>query len=266
VVIVPGGALNLVPFAALRLPDGEYLGARYALRYGPSLAALVAAEARPPVDRRALSGALVVGDPVMPTVTTYTGEQVELDPLPGAGREADAVAELLGTRALRGTAAGEQAVLALLPRAPLVHLATHGFAYAAEDRAHGSFVALAPGGGDDGLLTAAEVLSRPGGLHAELVVLSACQSGLGNLQESEGTVGLQRAFLARGARTVMVSLWSVPDRATEALMRGFYTHWLRDADRPHKAEALRRAQDDLRRTPGMESPFFWAAFQLAGAR
>jgi CHAT domain-containing protein len=63
-----------------------------------------------------------------------------------------------------------------------------------------------------------------------------------------------------------VSLWSVSDEATELLMKRFYTHWLRDADRPSKAEALRRAQADVRRTPGYSSPRFWAPFQLIGAQ
>ncbi|HET7460493.1 MAG TPA: CHAT domain-containing protein [Longimicrobium sp.] len=266
VVLIPAGVLNLVPFAALPLPGGDYLGARHPLRYAPSLTTLAQAEARPVVRRGELSRALVVGNPAMPTITTYTGEEVELDPLPGAAREADEVAARLGARALHETAASETGVLTLLPDAPLVHLATHGFAYSAEDRAQDSFVALAPGGGANGLLTVSEVLSQPGPMHAELVVLSACQSGLGNLQNGEGTVGLQRAFLARGARSVLVSLWSVSDRATEALMRGFYTHWLNDRDHPGKAEALRRAQADVRAMPGLESPLYWAAFQLAGAR
>ncbi|HET6230900.1 MAG TPA: CHAT domain-containing tetratricopeptide repeat protein [Longimicrobiaceae bacterium] len=265
VVIVPAGVLGLVPFAALRLPGGDYLGARNPLRYAPSLTALGEAQARPRVSRGEFARALVVGDPAMPTVTTYTGEQVELEPLPGAGREADEVAARLHAAVLHGAAAGEKAVAARLPRAPLVHLATHGFAYASRERARDSFVALAPGGGEDGLLTVAEVLSRPERMRAELVVLSACQTGLGSVQDAEGTVGLQRAFLARGARSVMVSLWSVSDRATEALMRGFYRHWLGDADGPGKAEALRRAQADVRGTAGMEPPVFWAAFQLAGA-
>ena len=103
-------------------------------------------------------------------------------------------------------------------------------------------------------------------LRAELVVLSACQTGLGDLKQAEGTVGLQRAFLGRGARSVLVSLWSVGDAATEALMKRFYTHWLRDTDTPTKAEALRRAQEDVRKMPGLEHPRFWAAFQLVGAR
>jgi len=79
-------------------------------------------------------------------------------------------------------------------------------------------------------------------------------------------VGLQRAFLGRGARSVLVSLWSVGDAATEALMKRFYTHWLRDPDTPTKAEALRRAQDDVRKMAGFDHPRFWAGFQLVGAR
>jgi CHAT domain-containing protein len=97
------------------------------------------------------------------------------------------------------------------------------------------------------------------------VVLSACQTGLGDLKQAEGTVGLQRAFLAKGARSVLVSLWSVNDDATAQLMRSFYTHWL---DGSTKSEALRKAQTEVRGKPG--SPFYdpryWAAFQLVGAR
>ncbi len=115
-----------------------------------------------------------------------------------------------------------------------MHLATHGVAFSSEGRARDSFMALAPDSENDGLLTVGEVLDELPALKAELVVLSACQTGLGSLTQAEGTVGLQRAFLAMGARSVLVSLWSVSDAATEALMRAFYTHWLDDADGPNK--------------------------------
>lgn len=145
-------------------------------------------------------------------------------------------------------------------------MATHGFAYSSEARARDSFVALGPGEGHDGLLKVGEVLDDPAlALEAELVVLSACQTGLGDVKQAEGTVGLQRAFLAKGARSVLVSLWSVSDAATDLLMRAFYVHWLEDEDGPSKAEALRRAQEEVRATPGFEHPRFWAAFQLVGA-
>src|SRR6185503_17297999 len=109
-----------------------------------------------------------------------------------------------------------------------------------------------------------EILDDPAvALRADLVVLSACQTGLGDLKQAEGTVGLQRAFLAKGARSVLVSLWNVSDEATRRLMEAFYRHWL--GRRVGKAEALRRAQEEVRTTPGFEHPRFWAAFQLVGA-
>jgi CHAT domain-containing protein len=131
-----------------------------------------------------------------------------------------------------------------------------------------SYVALAPDSANDGLLTIGELLDDVPKLSADLVVLSACQTGLGNLQRAEGTIGFQRALLAKGARSVLVSLWSVDDKATALLMRQFYAHWLGADEKPvrSKAEALRRAQADVRLTPGFASPRYWAAFQLVGAR
>jgi CHAT domain-containing protein len=98
------------------------------------------------------------------------------------------------------------------------------------------------------------------------VVLSACETALGNVKQSEGTVGLQRAFLARRASSVLVSLWSVDDEATALLMRRFYEHWLYDRQQVSKAEALRLAQRDVSEALGGDHPEFWAGFQLVGAR
>jgi len=273
-VIVPQGPLTLVPFAALPADSGATpLGIRYALRYAPSFATLAEAEARPGVARTgaarvaALQTALVVGNPTMPTVTTSAGRSIRLGSLPGAEAEARNISVLLGVRPLLGPEATEVAVRQRLNAAALVHLATHGWAFASESRARDSFVALAPGAGEDGVFSVGELLDdRSLRLSADLVVLSACETGLGDLKEAEGTVGLQRAFLARGARSVLVSLWSVSDQATAELMRAFYTHWLEDRDRPDKAEALRRAEEVVRRVPGLAAPEFWAAFQLVGAR
>lgn len=151
-----------------------------------------------------------------------------------------------------------------VPRALVVHLATHGYAYSSEARARDSFIALAPSPGQDGLLTVGEVLDGAASLSAELVVLSACQTGLGDLKHAEGTVGLQRAFLSKGARSVLVTLWSVDDKATAQLMKNFYTHWISGRS---KAMALRLAQAEVRGPPGSKfhEPKYWAAFQLVGA-
>jgi CHAT domain-containing protein len=273
-LLVPHGPLNLIPFATLAIGElqeaQEPFGVRYALRFAPSLATLGQVETTSRATRAGdgspdLVGALVVGNPAMPEVSG-AGGLVRLSPLPGAEAEGRWVADLVETDLFTGPVATERSVRERLPEASLVHLATHGYAYSSEARARESFVALAPDAEHDGLLTVGEVLDDPAlRLAAELVVLSACQTGLGDLKQSEGTVGLQRAFLAKGARSVLVSLWSVSDEATDLLMRGFYTHWLEDEDSPSKAEALRRAQEDVRVTPGFEHPRFWAAFQLVGA-
>lgn len=179
------------------------------------------------------------------------------------------LAHVLGVRLLNDSAASETVVRRRLSRATLVHLATHGRAYNSDAFARASFVVLAPDRRHpDGLLTVGELLDDSTlTLHeAELVVLSACQTGLGDLKEAEGTVGLQRAFLAKGARSVLVSLWSVREDATRLLMEKFYTYWLDERDPVTKANALRRAQDDVRAMPRFRAPYFWAGFQLVGAR
>ena len=263
-VIVPHGVLGLVPFALLRVGDSaQPLGLRNALRYGPSFASLRALDVRAGAGamgaerRQRWRGALIVGN----------------SELPGADSEARWVAAQLGVTPLVGPQATESAVRARLGAAPLVHLATHGSAYGTEAQVRDSYVALVADSGNDGMLTLGEVVDDSAlGLQAELVVLSACQTGLGDLKEAEGTVGLQRGLLARGARSVLVSLWKVNDRATAALMEGYYRHWLDDVDGPSKAEALRRAQGDVRGYRDAEGgqpwvePQYWAAFQLVGAR
>jgi CHAT domain-containing protein len=172
-------------------------------------------------------------------------------------------------RALTGLDATKARVVAVLPQAALVHFGTHGRAFGSEAEARSSFVVLAPDTADDGLLTVAEVADSLR-LSAELVVLLACQTGLGDIKETEGTIGLQRAFLARGARSVLVSLWQVDTAATDVLIREFYEQWL--DRRTGKAEALRLAQMKVSkewtigRSPGRRlNPYWWAGFQLVGA-
>ena len=263
VLIVPHGTLALVPFTLLPWDNSGRLGDNTSVRYSPSLATALAAEQRPVVRLRP---ALVLGNPFMPQVTGASGERLSLGSLPGAEQEAQEIAARLGTTAWRGNAATETALRRELPGVGLIHLATHGYAYANEGQARNSFVALGPDALNDGLLTVGELLDDPAlQLNAELVTLSACQSGLGDLKQAEGTIGLQRAFLARGARSVLVSLWSVSDLATRLLMDRFYAHLLNDSDQPSKALALQRAQREVRATSGFAHPRFWAAFQLVGA-
>lgn len=271
-VIIPQGALNLLPFAALTISGAdEPLGIRYALRYAPSLEVLRAggAEARP---RAPQSRALVVGNPAMPWVTMCGSRAFRPSPLRGADSSSRAVARLLDARPLSGADATERAVMALLPDASIVNLETHGYAFETESRSRETFIALAPsdttieklGPGDDGRLTVGEIMDKVPRMSADLVVLSACQTAMGDLKDAEGTIGLQRAFLSKGARSVLVSLWNVNDQATARLVETFYTAW-RASPSVGKAEALRQAQKYVYEHVST-NPYYWAAFQLAGER
>ena len=257
-VIVPDGPTALIPFAALPYDSLDTpLAARMALRFTPSLVLAARVPVREAV--RPGSSSVVVGNPLMPMVAAAKGP-VQLNPLPGAAEEGELVAAALGAQFLTGTQATEKVVRAALATTTIVHLATHGYAYASEHRVRDSFIALAPGDGEDGLLTMGELIDEVDAIAADLVVLSACQTALGTTTRSEGTVGLQRAFLAKGARSLLVSLWSVDDAVTKTLMVRFYQHWLGGKT---KADALLEAQADVRRTH--PNPRYWAAFQLVGA-
>jgi hypothetical protein len=269
IVVVASGTLAAVPFAAVPLPARgalrQRLGTRFAVRSAPSLAwlAMTAVEGESVDIVTRSAGALVIGNPRMP-LDRESGTRFA--PLPEAEAEARTVASALRAAPRIGAAATETAVRAGMRSAPLVHLATHGRSFSARGRSAESYVVLASDAANDGLLTVRDLLSDSTiALRAELVVLSACESGLGEYRFAEGTLGLQRAFFAKGARRVMASLWPVRDDATRRLMTLFYRHWLGGAERPTAAEALRRAQRDLASIPGYEHPYFWAGFQMAGA-
>jgi len=143
-----------------------------------------------------------------------------------------------------------------------VHFATHG--YLDSERPDLSAVVLSlvdeEGNPQDGFLRAREIYNL--NLPAELVVLSACQTGLGKEIKGEGLVGLTRGFMYAGARRVVVSLWNVNDKATAELMQRFYRKMLKDKQSP--AASLRAAQLEMWQQKQWQSPYFWAAFVLQG--
>ena len=143
-----------------------------------------------------------------------------------------------------------------------VHFATHGFLDT--ERPGLSALVLSTvdenGKSQDGFLRANDIYNMK--LPAELVVLSACQTGLGKEVKGEGLIGLTRGFMYAGARRVVVSLWSVNDNATADLMTKFYRKMLKQGERP--AAALRAAQVEMWKQKKWQSPYYWAAFTMQG--
>ena len=219
-----------------------------------------------------------------------------LPPLPATQIEIDAVGKLLGAAGWHvAPFTGDTALEEVLDRqrSPrLVHVATHGFFLSDQDLARekkesgdqsvgaedpmlrsGLFFAgadraesgAAPATGlEDGVLTAYEAtqLDFQG---TELVVLSACETGLGEQHNGEGVFGLRRGLQEAGAESILMSMWSVPDRETQELMALFYQNWLAGQD---KHEALRQAQlkerEVVRQRYTKDLPFYWGAFVLVG--
>ncbi|MEM7064440.1 MAG: CHAT domain-containing protein [Cyanobacteria bacterium P01_B01_bin.77] len=247
VVFIPQEQLFLVPFPALQADDGSYLIEHHTILSAPAIQILDLTNRNSLNDPAQVAGQpLVVGNPSpMPE---------NLQPLPHAATEANGIATVLSTRALTGNTATETAVKQQLSTASLIHLATHGF-FNASNPLQGS-LAFVPTDEQDGFLTAEEILTQT--LRAELVVLSACDTGRGQIT-GDGVIGLSRSFLAAGADNVMVSLWQVPDDATAELMIEFY----RQRQHLDNAQALRQAMLTTRQNYG--NPLAWAAFTLIGA-
>ena len=224
-------------------------------------------------------------------------DQLQFNPLPGTKAEAEAIAPLLkNVTLLTGSQATENA-LKQIKSPPILHIATHGFflrdlelvasANFNEDRGLGvvprfdnpknlspnqtenpllrSGIVLAGGnkrqsGDEDGVLTALETtyLRLYG---TKLVVLSACQTGVGDAENGEGVYGLRRALVIAGAESQLMSLWSVSDEGTKELMVKYYTRLLRNEGR---SEALRQVQLEMLKNKQLQHPYFWSAFIPSG--
>jgi CHAT domain-containing protein len=277
VMLAPDGALNLVPFAALS--DGkQYLIAKYQFTYLTSGRDLL----RLGIRGKPKAGALIFADPSFDSTTASqpkSGRRAralnqQWAPLPGTGQEADAIARSLAAKVYRDKQATESELKAVVaPR--ILHLATHGFFLADEgdgDKVGGvenpllrSGLALAganklASGNEDGILTALEA----SGLDlwgTRLVVLSACETGVGKVSNGDGVYGLRRALVIAGAESLVMTLWQVDDLATRDLMSGYYKKLVAGGGR---SAALREIQLELQKQPKYAHPYFWASFVPAG--
>jgi CHAT domain-containing protein len=256
VIFIPQDSLFLVPFPALQDANSKYLIEQHTIRTAPSIQVLNLTHQQRKRVAGAAKNVLVVGNPTMPKITPKIGEPpVQFASLPGAEREAIDIARLLNTQAFIGKTATKAAIVEKMPTARIIHLATHGLL---DDFGSGvpGAIALAPSGNDNGLLTAGEIFGLK--LNAELVVLSACDTGEGRIT-GDGVIGLSRSLLTAGVPSVIVSLWSVADNDTADLMIEFYRQLRHN---PDKAQALRQAMLTAIKTH--PNPRSWAGFTLIG--
>lgn len=197
---------------------------------------------------------------------TGLGRGLTIPRLPGTKVEAEKILALASESERKGAtdfaASKATATSDELGQYRFVHFATHGFLDSLNPELSGLVLSLVDeqGAPQNGFLRAHEIYNLK--LPAELVVLSACQTGLGKEIRGEGLVGLTRGFMYAGAARVVVSLWSVDDEATSELMSRFYSRMIRDG--LPAAAALRTAQIEMLKQARWQAPYFWAAFLLQG--
>lgn len=263
IIFIPQHELYLVPFPALQDSNGKFLIEQYTISIAPSIQSLEFTQNQKQRIKNKVwefetsyIDALVVGNPTMPIIP-FSNPPKQYKSLPYSQEEAEEIAALFKTEAITGHRATKLHIKKLLPKAKLIHLATHGEWYLTDQSGIPGAIALAPSDDDSGLLTSGEILDLE--LNAELVVLSACDTGLGTIK-NDGIVGLSSCLFFAGVPSVIVSLWKVYDEPTKLLMTNFYQNL---QNQMNKAQALRQAMLTLLKTY-RNCPKMWAAFTLIG--
>ena len=246
IVIIPQGELFFVPFVALQDGQNKYLIEQHTISTASSIGLLDSTPKSAKPNRKE-GTALVVGNPIMP-LAPDGGQLSQLD---GAEKEAISVSSILKTTPLIGAQADKKVVIDKMRSAAIIHFATHGLLDKVEGDIPGA-IALT-----NGLLTSNEIFDLK--LKSDLVVLSACDTGRGDLS-GDGVIGLSRALAVAGVPSVAVSLWKVDDAATKELMVEFYQNWYEQG--MDKAQAMRQAMLKVMKTK--EKPSEWAAFTIVG--
>jgi CHAT domain-containing protein/tetratricopeptide (TPR) repeat protein len=242
VIVVPHDVLHYLPFSALRTARNRWLVEEYTISTMPSASAMKFLSGK---GATAPNTVLAVGNPILSAARQ----------LPFAELEAQMVRRHFAQGiVLLGNEATRRNVISRAHTAGLIHFATHG--QLREDDPLSSALLLTPEGEENGRLEVREIFRLD--LNARLVVLSACETGLGALSRGDDLMGLQRAFLYAGTPAVISTLWKVDDQATYEIMRSFY-----EALRTQTVvEALRHAQRSA--LAEYSHPFAWAPFSLTG--
>jgi CHAT domain-containing protein len=258
-VIVPDGPLWDVAFQALQPKPHHYLVEDAAISYSPSLSVLSDTLKKAGERTSGSPNLLALGDPA-----TASAER-----LPEAEKQVRELSNVYGenqSRIATGTAATEELFKAEAGKYRVVHLASHAILDDASPMYSHVLLAKGPAGREDGMLEAREMMDLD--LHAEIVVLSACETARGQAAAGEGITGMLWAMFVAGAPTTVASLWRVESASTSELMVEFHRQWLQNR-RDHtpfaKAAAMRAAALKLIASPRYAHPFYWAGFIVAGS-
>jgi CHAT domain-containing protein len=269
-VVIPDGVLWELPFQALVDPSGRYVLDRYSISYAPSLTALKYMMATKTQLRQTVGPIqlLAMGNPTWSTGDVERVKAVYRDQnlgnLPLAETEVRQLTKLYGegrSHVYIGREALESRFKAEAAQSGVLHLATHGILNNASPLY--SYLLLAHddnSSADDGLLEAWELLEMK--LHAELAVLSACETARGRVGPGEGMIGFSWALFVAGVPVTVLSQWKVASDSTSQLMLSFHQNRLKNLS---DAEALRLAAIKVRRNAAFQHPFYWAPFIVIGA-
>ncbi|MHB8541210.1 MAG: CHAT domain-containing protein [Candidatus Acidiferrales bacterium] len=280
-IIVPDGLLYFLPFDTLRDSTSSFLVESHTISYEPAMTVLDVLRTRkeknnpqrsflgvgdvPYQDQGNVSPELPQPEGILQSVSRGLSDTfaTRLYDLPQTRAEVLGANKILGNDGV--VLLGSHATEAAFESEPLanfriVHLAVHGFADSRFPERSGLVLGIDRASRDNGLLQIPEIMQLH--FNADLVTLSACDTGVGKIEGEEGITNLAEAFLVSGAKSVVASLWSADDTFTSALMKRFYTHLAQGED---KATALREAKLDLLTKYGTQvSPYYWGAFVLIG--
>ncbi len=294
ILIVADGVLQYIPFSALTLPEKQQpLITNYEIINLPSSSSLATIRNETQARKSAPKALAVLADPIFSAddkrlnngettlsqqPTSDLGllalqrslrslEDGKFDPLPGTRQEAEAILKLVPEDTQKTSAFGFDANLSTatnpqLSQYRIVHFATHGILNTESPELSGVVLSLVDPKGNsiNGFLRLHEIFNL--NLPSDLVVISACETGLGKEIKGEGLVGLTRGFMYAGSPRVLVSLWKVDDKATAEIMTRFYRLMLEKKLPP--AQALREAQLEMQTETEWKSPYYWAGFVLQG--
>lgn len=259
-IIIPDGILGTIPFESLIKMDKDsktYFLEDYSISYENAASLLISGSDNNSTDAKGI----LLAAPV-----TFDKNEITMSNLPGTEHEVREIKYLFLSsdnppQVLLNADASEQNMKSdNLEKFKYIHFATHGVVN--EGKPELSRIFLKPGNDQDGSLYSGEIYGLK--LKADLVTLSACETGLGKVEKGEGIIGLSRSLKYAGAQNLIVSLWQVSDASTADLMIDFYTQHLHHTGNTDYSSALRSAKLHLLKSENYKDPYFWAPFILIG--